>query len=241
VSKFHGFSEWDLLAEVIVGIPDNATIPYLTEEVKTITLPKYWKFYAEHAGEYFPSEHVAKAVEEMDEFCRIMQGEGVAVRRPDPIDFSRTNRTQDFEVSGMYAAMPRDILITIGSQIIEAPMAWRSRWFEGRAYKRLLDEYRERGATIVTAPKPMMTDDLYVSGYTDKFNSIKDRHQNVALSEFVTTESEICFDAADFMRAGRDIFCQRSQVTNLRGIKWMRDLLEKVDFDNLFTFTKMNV
>ena len=30
--------------------------------------------------------------------------------------------------------------------------------------------------------------------------------------KFVTTEFEPCFDAADFMRAGKDIFVQRSQV-----------------------------
>ncbi|KAJ8035020.1 Glycine amidinotransferase, mitochondrial [Holothuria leucospilota] len=32
---------------------------------------------------------------------------------------------------------------------------------------------------------------------------------------FVTTEFEPCFDAADFMRAGRDIFVQRSQVCTM--------------------------
>ena len=31
--------------------------------------------------------------------------------------------------------------------------------------------------------------------------------------KFVTTEHEPCFDAADFMRAGRDIFVQRSMVS----------------------------
>merc|ERR1739848_615615 len=81
--------------------------------------------------------------------------------------------------------------------------AWRSRWHEGRVYKRLLDEYRHRGATIVTAPKPIMTDELYVQGYTEGFEDIEDRHKKAAKSEFVTTENEICFDAADFMRAGR--------------------------------------
>ena len=30
--------------------------------------------------------------------------------------------------------------------------------------------------------------------------------------KFVTTEFEPCFDAADFIRAGKDIFVQRSQV-----------------------------
>ena len=28
----------------------------------------------------------------------------------------------------------------------------------------------------------------------------------------MTTEHEPCFDAADFMRAGKDVFVQRSQV-----------------------------
>jgi hypothetical protein len=30
--------------------------------------------------------------------------------------------------------------------------------------------------------------------------------------KFVTTEFEPCFDSADFMRCGRDVFAQRSQV-----------------------------
>ena len=34
-----------------------------------------------------------------------------------------------------------------------------------------------------------------------------------AQGKFVTTEFEPCFDAADFIRAGKDIFVQRSQVS----------------------------
>ena len=61
----------------------------------------------------------------------------------------------------MYAAMPRDILMVVGDEIIEAPMAWRSRFFEYRAYRPLLKEYFKRGAKWTTAPKPLMSDDLY--------------------------------------------------------------------------------
>ena len=61
----------------------------------------------------------------------------------------------------MYAAMPRDILIVVGDEIIEAPMAWRSRFFEYRAYRPLLKEYFRRGAKWTTAPKPLMSDELY--------------------------------------------------------------------------------
>lgn len=61
----------------------------------------------------------------------------------------------------MYAAMPRDILIVVGNEIIEAPMAWRARFFEYRAYRPLIKEYFRRGAKWTTAPKPTMSDELY--------------------------------------------------------------------------------
>jgi glycine amidinotransferase len=58
-----------------------------------------------------------------------------------------------------------------------------------------------------------MSDDLYVP--EDKFEVGK-------YNEFVTTEFEPVFDAAEFTRIGKDIFVQRSQVTNEFGIEWMR-------------------
>lgn len=62
---------------------------------------------------------------------------------------------------GMYAAMPRDILMVVGNEIIEAPMAWRSRFFEYRAYRPLIKEYFRKGAKWTTPPKPTMSDELY--------------------------------------------------------------------------------
>lgn len=41
---------------------------------------------------------------------------------------------------------------------------------------------------------------------------MEDRHNLAAQGKFVTTEHEPCFDAADFIRAGKDLFVQRSQV-----------------------------
>ena len=43
-------------------------------------------------------------------------------------------------------------------------------------------------------------------------NCVEDRHKLAAQGKFITTEYEPCFDAADFIRAGRDVFVQRSQV-----------------------------
>ena len=109
--------------------------------------------------------------------------------------------------------MPRDILMVVGNEIIEAPMAWRSRFFEYRPYRKLIKEYFHQGAKWTAAPKPQMSDELY-----EKEESFKVGTYN----QFVTTEFEPVFDAAEFTRIGKDIFVQRSQVTNNFGIEWMR-------------------
>ena len=219
------YNEWDPLEELIVGRPENAFVPNFTIEVKANTHQKYWPFYQEYGGKPFPPEHIKKAVKQMDEFCKILEHEGVTVRRPKILDHSKEYTTPDFTSRGMYAAMPRDILLVVGEEIIEAPMCWRARFFEYRAYRDLMKEYFHGGATWTVAPKPLMDDPLYDKDYP--INSVEDRHKLAAEGKFVTTEHDICFDAADFMRCGADIFAQRSQVTNFFGIEWMRRHLAK--------------
>ena len=69
------------------------------------------------------------------------------------------------------------------------------------------------GGKWTTAPKPQMSDDLYAS---------EDTFKPSTADEFVVTEFEPVFDAAEFTRMGRDLFVQKSQVTNDFGIEWMR-------------------
>jgi len=217
----HCHNEWDPLEEVIVGRPENAYVPEFTIEVKANCSPTVWPFYKKYGGSPFPKEHVAKAVAEMDEVCNILTHEGVKVRRPDLLDWGKPYETPDFKTQGgLYAAMPRDILMVVGTELIEAPMAWRSRWFEFRAYRALLKEYFKAGAKWTSAPKPQMSDELYDQDYP--MENLEQRHALAAQGKFVTTEFEPAFDAADFIRAGKDIFVQRSQVTNQFGIEWMR-------------------
>ena len=213
ISPVCSYNEWDPLEEVIVGRIEGANIPPLSIEVKANTYEKYWEFYKQNSGKPFPKQHVQKATEEIEELCCILEQEGVFVRRPDIIEFGEEYKTPDFVSTGLYAAMPRDIIIVIGDEIIEAPMAWRSRFFEYRAYRSLLKEYFQKGAKWTTAPKPTMDDKLYNQDYP--IRCVEDRHRLAAKGEFVTTEYEPCFDAADFMRAGKDIFVQRSQVSKL--------------------------
>jgi glycine amidinotransferase len=219
----NSYNEWDTLQEVIVGRVEGSVIPQFEANVKVDAPPRYWNFFKQYGGQPFPEDLVETASKELNEFCKILEAEGVTVRRPDIIDFSNSYKTPDFEASGLYAAMPRDVLIVIGNEIIEAPMAWRSRFFEYRAYRSLMKEYLKRGAKWTTAPKPLMSDELYDFEFAAK--SPEEQEALVEIGQYVTTEFEPCFDAADIVRCGRDLFVQRSHVTNEIGITWLKQHL----------------
>lgn len=208
-------NEFDPLEEVIVGRIDDSTIPEFDVAGKSVWPEEHWDMYKYKSGQSFPKELMEKAALELDGFAAILEAEGVKVRRPTikKGDFSNSYKTPDFNVKcGLYAAMPRDVLIVIGNEIIEAPMAWRSRYFEYRPYRELIKEYFKQGAKWTAAPKPLMSDDLYLN---------EDDYM-ISENNFSTTEFEPIFDAAEFTRIGRDIFVQRSQVTNMFGIEWMK-------------------
>ncbi|KAJ1433778.1 hypothetical protein B484DRAFT_447072, partial [Ochromonadaceae sp. CCMP2298] len=209
-------NEFDPLEEVIVGSVTGATIPEWHVSGKAVWPPSKWDFFKNQSGQAFPPEIASAAAWELDNFAKILEAEGVKVRRPEVTkgDFSQPYSTPDFDCqNGLYAAMPRDVLIVVGNEIIEAPMAWRSRYFEYRPFRKLIKEYFHQGAKWTAAPKPLMGDELYEDEASFQENK---------LNKFVTTEFEPVFDAAEFTRIGRDIFVQRSQVTNNFGIEWMR-------------------
>ncbi|XP_064652209.1 glycine amidinotransferase, mitochondrial-like [Lineus longissimus] len=232
-------NEWDPLEEVIVGRAENAIVPHLTTELKGTVNEQWWPFLTENAGKAFPKKFIDEAKKEINEFCHILEQEGVKVRRPDVVDYSKTYETPDFKSTGLYAAMPRDLLMVVGDEIIEAPMSWRSRFFEYQAYRTLMKEYFRGGAQWTTAPKASMSDELYDQDYAKL--SEKERSALAAKGTFLTTEFEPCFDAADFVRAGRDIFAQKSQVTNDMGIDWLeRHLAPKGIRVHRLTFADSN-
>ena len=221
-------NEWDPLEEVIVGSIEGVTVPKLTQEMKVFVRKDYWPFFQEHAGRPYPYEMVKKAVAALDNLARVLEGEGVTVRRPGPLDFGpQLTRTPHFETTGFLNADVRDVLLIVGDEIIEAPMAQRCRYFEYHRYRPLITEYWKRGAKWTAAPKPSMSDALYDWNYPESDFEFFRGEGNVPDTvgplngRFITTEAEPCFDAADFARFGRDILAQRSHVTNELGIQWV--------------------
>lgn len=209
------YNEWDLLEEVIVGSVIGAAQMGFEPAISAYYPLKSKK--RNFKGARYSEIEIEKAQNQLDNFAKILIREGVIVRRPEILDFFTPIKTPDFEVScENCSACPRDILLIIGNEIIEAPMAQRARFFEYRAYRTLIKEYFHRGATWTTAPKPLMSEKLYKSNYTIENNAF-DADTNSNLTNF-----EPCFDAASFVRFGKDIFYQPDLVTNDFGAQWLK-------------------
>ena len=107
-------------------------------------------------GTPYPPEYIKAANREREQFIHILESEGVIVRRIEDVNYATPFGTPDWSVSsGFCGANPRDPFLVIGNEIIETPMADRSRYFEAWAYRELFKEYFRGGAKWTAAPKPL--------------------------------------------------------------------------------------
>ncbi|GGV12520.1 amidinotransferase [Streptomyces spectabilis] len=214
VSPVCSYTEWDPLEEVVVGRLDGATIPASDPVVACNMPPWAARLQGLAAGFKYPGLLVEPAQRELDAFIDLLESLGITVTRPDPVDHKAGFSTPHWSSHGFCTACPRDSLLVVGDEIIEAPMAWPCRYFESHAYRGLLKDYFRHGARWTAAPRPQLTEDLFEKDFTppDEGEPLR----------YITTEFEPVFDAADFVRAGRDLFVTRSNVTNRMGIDWLR-------------------
>jgi len=109
----NSWNEWDPLKRVIVGRPDGSCQPKSDPG---------WDYYCPRAGFEFgpmPEEMVEKAKEQMDNFCKILEGRGVIIDRAVPIECKQKASTPDWQVEVMHGCMPpRDVLLPVGNEIL---------------------------------------------------------------------------------------------------------------------------
>jgi glycine amidinotransferase len=214
VCPVSSYNEWDPLEEIIVGRLEGATIPS-SHPVVTCNIPGLAaRAQSLVAGFRYPGFMIEPAQRELEGFIALLQSLGVIVRRPDPVDYKATFGTPGWSSRGFCNSCPRDSLLVVGDEIIETPMAWPCRYFETHSYRTILKDYFRQGARWTSAPKPQLSDELFVSGFR-----LPGKGEPI---DYILTEFEPVFDAADFFRCGRDIFVTRSNVTNLMGIEWLR-------------------
>ncbi|MDK0518339.1 amidinotransferase [Streptomyces sp. ML-6] len=214
VSPVNSHNEWDPLEEVIVGRLDGVTIPSDHPVVSCNLPPWAARLHRRVGGFRYPRVLTERAQQELDQFVALLESLGITVRRPDATDHRRRFRTPDWSSRGFGNTCPRDSMLVIGDEIIETPMAWPCRHFETHTYRSLLKDYFRRGARWTAAPRPQLTGDLFKEGFRTPGTGEPMR--------YLLTEFEPVFDAADFVRAGHDLFVTRSNVTNGMGIQWLR-------------------
>ncbi|MBF6047942.1 serine/threonine protein kinase [Streptomyces sp. NRRL B-1677] len=225
--KVVSWNEWDPLKHVVVGRADGTMV-----QAPEPAVVRDWPEDGFPLGTYgpLPEGMTAAANKQLDDFARILEGRGIRVDRPRPLDFSRPVATPEWSQKSMFGAMPvRDVLVVIGNELLEATMSFRSRWFEYLAHRPLIESWfrADPGMRWEAAPKPRLTEASYRPGFWDEYDALpyEQRIARVRAGELVLTEAEPLFDAADIARCGRDLFVQQSLATNAAGIRWLRQHL----------------
>jgi glycine amidinotransferase len=105
-------------------------------------------------------------------------------------------------------------------------MSYRSRWYEYLCYRPLLEQYfkEDPNFRFAAAPKPRLTERIYKKDFWKEWNSLseEEQYERAEKCDWIPTEVEPLFDAADVVRCGKDMFVQKSMVTNDAGIDWLR-------------------
>ena len=215
------WNEFDPLKHVIVGRADHTCIPP-DEPATQAKIPED----SDMRGMWGPRPlaTVEKANSQLDTLAGVLENRGIQVDRPSPIQWNQVVHTPDFSTGSQFGCMPpRDVILTVGKEMLSAAMSFRCRYFEYLAYHDLMQRYFDEDPAFrwEQAPRPRLSDRSYKAGYFDEI-TIQDRLERAAALDFVTTEHEPLFDAADVCRLGRDLFCQHGLTTNRRAMEWLQ-------------------
>ena len=221
-TKVNSWNEWDPLKHVIVGVADDCHIPP-PEPALDAKVPDD----SDMKGQWGPrpEETIQKANYQLNEFVKVLEKRDIRVDRPTPIDFSKPISTPDWKTESMFGTMPpRDVLLTVGNEILEATMSYRCRWYEYLCYRPLIQKFYDEDHLMKheSAPKPRLTNKSYHKDYLSDKIGVQKRLEWAAEKFFVTTNEEPLFDAADVLRFGRDLVVQHGFTTNLKGIDWLQ-------------------
>ena len=218
----NSWNDWDPLKRVIVGRCDNSMIP--PEEPAT---SEKVPVDSEMRGMWGlrPLRTVERGNECLESLVKAVEERGVVVGRPPPLQWSPAVGAPAFRGDSLMRCMPpRDILLTVGNEIMASANSFRCRYFEYLAYWPLMKQYFDEDPEFLwtQAPRPRLTDASYKHNYYDEKITLEERLVRTANKDFVTTEVEPMWDAADLMRMGKDIFIQHGLTTNRTAMEWFQ-------------------
>ncbi|MCP4504084.1 MAG: amidinotransferase [Deltaproteobacteria bacterium] len=219
------YDEWSPLEEVVVGTVQGSMYPECGPILAANGEPEWLWHYQ---GEFMEEEVVERADEQLSGFVELLEDGGVKVRRPEPLPLNQPYSTPYWSTKSSWnTANPRDLFLVVGDEIIECASPMRHRHFESLAYRKLFTHYFDQGAKWTSAPRPALREPLFDYSFMEKpieeASTVDDKTlPDGAKHHYPITEHEPVFEAADFVRCGKDLFVTQSIVTNQGGIKWVR-------------------
>lgn len=219
----NAWTQWGDLDTIMVGHANHACFPPSTPGFRPeINCPNLssWLDWPEGRKK---DAVVERANEELDNLSKTIEAHGIRVVRPGNLDWSGSLKTPFFEVPNQYThTCVRDSLITMGNIVMEAAMSRRDRYFESLAFRSVVSHLWKNDPNMLwkSAPKPMLGEDSFNDDWWAQ--SEEERYKKMHEFNFCITEKDILFDAADIMRAGKDIFVQLSMTCNKSGIEWLK-------------------
>lgn len=203
--------EFSPLAEAVVGTAAGARIPDLDRSAWLNLYPDLTG--NELAGVRtgtFPPQVIQESEEDLDALAAVLDGLGVTVHRPAPVDHDREFATPHWRAAGFGSYCPRDLALIVGNAIIQAPSPARARMFELAGLRGLFQQAMLSGAAWIAAPQPELRDDMFPLG--------PGGHPLLG-------EAEPAFEAANVLRCGRDLYYLVSGSGNETGRRWLQSAL----------------
>ena len=204
----NSWNEWDALKRIIIGHADDCMV-----QAPELAAQRHWSENGYPKGKLgpYPKDMIDMANQQLDNFSKMLESRGIIVDRPTPLDFSQQVSTPDWVQGSMVGCMPpRDLLLPVGNEIVEAPMSFRSRWIEYLSYRPILEKYftEDPNFRYEAAPKPRLTEQTYKEGFLINWKTLSDdeKKRHMRESYWILTEVEPCFDAVDVVRCSKDLF-----------------------------------
>ncbi len=205
------WNEWDPLESVLIGQATGAQVPAIDKSLLAINYADQLKLAEKLVGPY-PQKVIEEANEDLNNLSSELEKLGVEVLRPSTELTQQKFSNPFWSAESYYQYCPRDSVLVVGDQIIESPMPLRSRYFESFGYRDIFKKAMLGGAKWYSAPKPFLTDDCY-------------NLENINKDKLTLNEVEPCFDAANILRCGRDLFYLVSNSGNRLGAQWLQNIL----------------
>jgi glycine amidinotransferase len=193
-------NEWDPLKTVIVGIADDATIPELDLSLRLVNYADVKNEKEIPQGKY-PQQIIDEANEDLEEFCKVLKGEGVEVLRP--------NKSV---VPKYYNYCPRDNVLVHDDLILATPQPLRSRHDEHLSMEQHFKSLEEKGVR-------------YIVKQAEKNDNLYNKECLGNKDVLALTEVEPSFDAANILRDNDNLYYLVSNSGNEAGARYLQELV----------------